>query len=272
MRGIDCRMSRAAVRSWLFVLLCGPFTIAAQPPAEPDPLDRLRSCMQANLPEQSLSQHVKLMSEDAGGGQQVLRARLYGVKSRRGLVDLMLSVEEPPDLAGARYLLLARQERDDMYVYLPAIDRVRRVIGGMRGQPLWGTDFSYEDLKHLQTVLSDVNAELKGQVVRGGRGMHQLVLHPAPEAESSYTRLELEVDAATCLIAEVRFFDESGLFKRMHSDVERFSQVDGRWVFGRVTMENLRSKTRSVLEVSKVRYDETVPARLFNPKTFQLAH
>ncbi len=269
MRGNLCRKSRAAISAWLGIALSSPFALAAQP-AETSPLETLRSCMQANLPEHSLSQQVKLISEDAGGGQQVLRARLYGVKSRRDLVDLMLSVEEPPDLAGARYLLLARENRDDMFVYLPAVDRVRRVIGGMRGQPLWGTDFSYEDIKHLQGVLSDAQAQWLGEVTRGGRSLHQLVLHPEADAESSYSRLELEVDKATCLVSELRFFDEAGLFKRMTSDVEKFTQVDGRWIFGRVTMENLRSNTRSVLELTNVRYDEKLPARLFHPKTFQL--
>lgn len=250
----------------LLLLFVGP--VLAQ---QSDPLPEIRTCIKANFPDRSFHQHVRLISEDAAGGEQVLEAELFGLETTNDQINLMLSVEQPQDLAGARYLLLAKPDKDDMYVYLPALDRVRRVVGGMRGQPLWGTDFSYEDIKHLQVVLSDADVVYLGQGQRDQRALHQLQIKPLATAESAYEKIEIDLDAQTCLIAEARFFDAAGPSKRLSTAADAYFQVADRWVSGRVDMENLRSQTRSRLELSQVVYDQKLSRQLFNPKTFFMA-
>ncbi len=239
--------------------------------AQTDPLIEIRACVEANFPARNFRQQVRLSSTDAAGGEQVLQARLYGVRGESSQLNLMLSVEQPQDLSGARYLLLSRSSRDDMYVYLPAMDRVRRIMGGMRGQPLWGTDFSYEDIKHLQAGLNKTQTRYLGAGSKAGRELHRLQVDPDPLAESGYQKIEIDLDVLTCLIVEARFFDDAGLSKRLSSATEAFRQVDGRWIFGDVRMQSLRNGTHSRLEVSEVVFDQSLPRTLFNPKTFYLA-
>ncbi len=234
-------------------------------------LEELRACALANLPETTFQQKVKLVSEDPSGGKRRLVADLYGMDAQHGRVSLMLSVDQPQDLSGSRYLLIEREQRDDMYVYLPAVGRTRRIMGGMRGQPLWGTDFSYDDIKQLQGVVLDASTELLGVGMSQQRPAHKLRIKPSMESESPYRRIEFELDDQTCLITEARFFDESGLIKRMQSKPADFRQVGQRWVFGHVTMENLRNATRSSIEMAEIVYDEKISRNLFNPKTFHLS-
>lgn len=231
-------------------------------------LTQLQSCMRENLPPSSFVQNLSLMSEDTAGGQQVLSGRLFGLRLASGAIDMMLSIDEPAGLEGARYLLVTSHGPEDMYVYLPAMDRVRRIIGAKRGQPLWGTDFSYEDIKQLHSVRSDSDIEWLGEQALDGRQAYAMALTPKPGAQSSYSRIELTVDGQTCLPLEVRFFDEAGLLKRMRSRVEDFHQIDGHWTIGSVSMRNVRQSTRSVLNLHKVRYSEGLSRELFDPETF----
>ena len=45
--------------------------------------------------------------------------------------------------------------RDGMFVYLPAVKRVRRVTGTFADGALMGTNFSYFDFKQLQNTFGD---------------------------------------------------------------------------------------------------------------------
>ncbi|MGJ8669648.1 MAG: outer membrane lipoprotein-sorting protein [Oceanococcus sp.] len=246
---------------------------AADPAIEQsvDEIATVRDCARANLPQTSFSQNIELTSWDAGGGKRSLVGQLFGVTDGEQRISLMMSVGEPQDLAGARYLLNRRGERDNMYVYLPAMSRTRRIMGGMKGQPLWGTDFSYEDIKHLQASLSEPDTEYLGTGQVAERTFHKLRVIPMAESESAYTSIEIDIDEQTCLLLGARFFDSSGVLKRMDSNPESFSQLGSRWVPGMVSIENLRSQTRSSLKMENYVFDEDLSNSYFNPKAFHLA-
>lgn len=240
--------------------------------AEAATLDEIRTCVRENWPQSNFSQQISLTSWDGGGSSSELVGELFGERSNTGRISLMLKIEAPQDLNGARYLLNRRNQRDQMYVYLPALRKTRRIVGGMKGQPLWGTDFSYEDIRHLQTAMSETQMELLGAGELEERAVHQLKVVPDVDAESPYKYLEMDIDQQTCVPLQVRFFDTSGELKRMQVAVEKLHNAQGRWLVSEVSMDNLRGHTRSKLNLSKYRFDTKLSASLFNPKTFHLAN
>ena len=270
--------SRISLLYWFVIMgLIGLSPAALADPAQPlDVADAksakfedIRNCVRANLPLTSFRQRVVLRSHDANNGERKLIADLFGeTQAASGLLNLMLSVEQPADLAGARYLLNERADRDDMYVYLPAMERTRRINASVRGQPLWGTDFSYEDIKHLQSAYSDINAQYLGDASLRERPVYQLLVEPPEQAQSSYRKIEVDIDQQTCLLLEARFFDSVGISKRMHSDPARFSRLGERWLAGFVSIEDLQNKNRTSMEFSDVVYDEEISKTHFNPSSF----
>lgn len=253
----------------MLCLACLPAQLLA---AQVRDLEQIRSCVRGNLPERSFSQKIVLKSWDAGGGSRELIGELFGERPGVERISLMLRIDGPADLAGARYLLNRRQVRDDMYVYLPAINKTRRITGGMKGQPLWGTDFSYEDIRHLQGSLSESEIEQLGDGLLSGRSVHQLRITPSGEAESAYSYLDMDVDQQSCLPLQVRFYDSSGMVKKMDVPADKIQQHDQRWVIAEVDMLNLRSQTRSSLRLSAYDFDAELSRSHFNPKTFHLAN
>ncbi|ORE88698.1 hypothetical protein ATO7_02445 [Oceanococcus atlanticus] len=244
--------------------------LAAEPATRT--LQDIQACVQNNLPSTSLRQKVELKSTDPAGGRRELGAYLYALQDARQRLNLMLTVQSPPDLAGARYLLVEKADFDDIYVYLPAVRKTRRVMGAMRGQPLWGTDFSYEDLKYLQDGFGGHNTEHLGNGQSAGRAVHHLRIEPDAAAQSAYQSIEIDLDQRTCLLLEARFFDAAGLSKRMTSDPTQFSQVGESWVAGFVTMYDFSTETQSTMSLSEVVYDESFSRNRFNPQTFHLVN
>lgn len=234
----------------------------------PSTLEELRSCLSANMPAQSLVQQVRLRSSDAAGGR-TLGARVYGMRLHEETA-VMIKVEAPIDMSGSRYLVIAGPRRDAMYMYLPAIERTRRIVGSMAGQSLWGTDFSYEDVKLLRGLLLHGDSALETGVEWEGRPALQIQVVPTGDADSDtqYSKVDLIIDGASCVVVSGRFFDDAGPVKNMWVDPADLSQVDGRWMARKVHLKSLRESSKSELIIDEVEFDKDLPARLFDPRSF----
>src|SRR6185437_8507926 len=89
--------------------------------------DQVLTCMRANVPTAVRSEDVSLVSFDRSGAPRTMRGALFARRDG-GLVRVMLDIKEPADLSGAAYL--AREVpggTQEIYMYLPALGKVRRV-------------------------------------------------------------------------------------------------------------------------------------------------
>ena len=240
-------------------------TAQAEESAKPMDLDSLRACMAANLPAQSLFQEVRLVARDAAGARE-LQARVYGMKLNEE-VAVMIDVRAPADMSGSRYLVVSGQDSDAMYLYLPALNRTRRVVGSMAGQSLWGTEFSYEDVKLLRGLMTHGEVSME-HVQWQQRPAHRLLVRPQSTDQSAYTLVKLTVDAATCVVVAASFEDEAGAVKSMEVPLEDLVQVDEHWWARRVIVNSQRRNASSELIVDDYSFDPELRARLFDPRTF----
>lgn len=232
-------------------------------------VDSVRDCMKANLPERSIEQDIKLASVDRGGSERRLDARLYWQRDEESRVQANIRVSAPPDLAGSSYLLLEKESRDDLYMYLPATQRSRRIVGSMMAQPVWGTDLSYEDVKRLQGIVDDGQVSRLPDAEVQGRAVFQLKLVPAVEEESPYREMILSVDQETCVVIHGEFFEAGpDPVKRLTADPTKLTREQDRWYPQMIRMVDLRDDSHTTLEVIKVTFDPDLPSRLFSSQSF----
>ncbi|MEN8720489.1 MAG: outer membrane lipoprotein-sorting protein [Oceanococcaceae bacterium] len=236
-------------------------------PADAESLER---CLKQNLPRQSLVQEMRLVAHDASGSRD-LSLKVYGMRLEHE-VAVMISVREPVDMRGSRYLVISGREVDAMYMYLPALGRTRRIVGSMAGQSLWGTDFSYDDVKLVRGLLWQGDSTFDPTARWNTRPAVKVNITPlaANAEEATYDRVELVVDAATCVIVSGQFFDSAGLVKTLEVQPEDLEQVDDRWMARKVHVRSPRRNSHSELIVENLLFDEDLRARLFDPRTFMI--
>lgn len=251
--------------------------LAAQPAAAAplETIEEIRACMRSNLPERTSRQRVVLKARDRAGGERVLEARLHWKRFRRDLPRVRIRVDDPPDMRGASFLLI-EQERgreSEMYVYLPAAQRVRRIPAKSTSDQLWGTDFSYDDVRQLQWIAGEgAHRRLEdGEVA--GRPSYVLELPLEPEEASSYQRIVVFVDHRTCVVLRTEFYERGGEPRKVLSaDPESLFQEGERWLAREVEMVDLRDQTTSWLRIVEVENDVELPDRLFNPTFLDRGH
>ena len=256
---------KARMRLAAVMLAAMPTTLAFAD----EPLDAVLSCMRANVPQSVQIKEVELTAVDRVGSKRVLRGRLYGQREKEQL-RTSLKIAAPPDLAGAAYLLREKGDGDEMYMYVPALQRVRRITGTGSDGSLWGTDLSYGDVKQINNAFSTGGGKLQGQGEFGGRAVHHLDLTPEASEDSRFTRIKVWVDRKTCVSLRADFMEGQNVGKRWEADPASLQQAGKHWYAADGMMRDLKEGTQTRLRVLGVSSDVDLAGRFFNPQTFYL--
>ena len=124
----------------------------------------------------------------------------------------MVRFSAPSDMKGTRVLVLSRQQ---MWVYLPAYRKVRRVASHVKQQGFMGTTYSDEDMSTTQfggVYSATVTSETDGAI--------ELRLKPKAGAETGYAHAEMSVRKDIMLPSEIRYFSEDGQHLKTESRTE----------------------------------------------------
>lgn len=265
MKGIVTRGWRGLAVALLWVA----FAPSAQ--AAGEPLQPVLDCMRANVPQTLQIKEVELTAVDRTGGTRVLKGRLYGSREKER-VRSMVKINAPVDLAGASYLLRERESGDEMYVFVPALNKVRRMTGASLDGTLWGTDLSYGDVKQLSNAFSSGQVAYEKADKLGVRPVHVLLTRSTPEQPSRFDQVRSWVDAKTCVVLQAEFLEKGAVRKRLSVEPKAVKQSGTHWYASSALMSDLQQNTRTILKVVGVSSGVDLADRYFNPKTFYIGN
>jgi hypothetical protein len=161
------------------------------------------------------------------------------------------------------YLIIDNRDRpNDQFVYLNSRRRVRRV--NLRGENLFGTDFSFEDV--VPKELQDSTYRRLPDAVVQGVPVYVVEAIPKPEAESDYSRILIHVETRHHVPIEVHYWDTAGVeVKRLWAERESIQQFGVVWMPMRATVRHLLRESQTRLQVDRV-----VPDPELGPAAFDL--
>jgi hypothetical protein len=172
----------------------------------------------------------------------------------------------PEDIAGTGLLSVSKPVGEaDQWLYLPALDRVRRIAGDRKGGRFVGSDLYFEDLQE-RAVGSDRH-RLLGEEAVAGVNCQILESTPVSPDNSVYVRRVSWVDPQTLVVLRVDYFerDERRPAKRWLS-VQR-KRTQSIWTTTESVMTNLESGHETRLLVERAQYNRKLPARLFSARS-----
>ena len=240
---------------------------AAAGPAE----DKLMACMRANIPQTLRIQEFDLSATDRAGSTRLLRGRLFA-KSENDKLRAMLRLVAPADVSGASYLLREGEKSDEMYVFLPALNKTRRIMGGAGDGPLFGTDLSYADIKQVQNAFSGSTPKIDGKEKIDNRPVTVVGVVPTPESASRYSRIRAWIDDASCVALKVDFMEGAAPRKRLTAPVAAIAKAGEYWYVNESTMTDLKLGTRTQLKITGVKSGEDLANRYFDSRNFFLGN
>ncbi len=182
----------------------------------------------------------------------------FGRKTKGGETRTLLYSSED-DRKAARALLLQRPGQSDrMYVSDGTHGRVRPFSTGGGSQPLFGSDFSYEDFRvHFA---DDFRIEVLGEDRINGESCRVLRLRPM---SGPYEVIITWLSTDRPVVIRMDYFDRRGLLKRYRAKVRRIRREFDTWVTMEDEMLNLRTGSRTTRRIRNILVDIQVPDDVF---------
>lgn len=234
---------------------------------------KVLDCMRGNVPSALRVQDIELTTTDRSDGTRTLRGKIFAIREADddgGQVRAMLRVYAPENLAGAAFLMREAANISDqgMYVYLPAVRRVRRITGEFADGALLGTDFSYQDFRQLQNGFQGLKSTLEAPEVLDQLPVYVLLSVPERGSPSGYSRIRTWVDQKTCVPRKAEFYKGQTLQKRLEVSAAAIKQSNEHWYPSEVSIRDLVAGTGSQLRVLGVESGGKLPPGTFSPTLF----
>ncbi len=202
---------------------------------------------------------------DRAGTRRVRELITYRVEQAKGEYASLARFLAPADIAGTGLLSLDRADgSSEQWLYLPAMDRVRRVASDRKGGRFVGSDLYFEDLQTRKPE-ADNHRLLGGETLDGVAG-EVVDGVPVDPTRSVYRRRQLWIDPQTALVMRIDFFekDDSKASKRWLLTTRQ--RVQGYWAPIDSRTLDLATGNETRLVAQTIKFDRKLPARLFTSR------
>lgn len=244
-----------------------PFVVSAAEPASMS-IDAISACMSANIVDRGSLRDFEINAVDREGKSTSLKVKVFWKPTKEADERMTLQVVAPDSFAGTSYLVVNSEQAQQVYMYLPALDRVQSVTGGDATQTLWGTDFTFADVKQVQGVLLDGETKRLADATVSERAAYVLDT-VTDEAQTGYSHVKSYVDQTSCTLLKTELFAGGETpAKVLEADLTTLLQVEPYWLMLGYTMRDLNSGTHTDLKLSDVFLLERLPESLFTPEGF----
>lgn len=205
-------------------------------------------------------------------GQQRERRSTGLIKLQPNGVDskLVVRFSTPADIKGTSFLQVEHIDGDDdLWIYLPALKKSRRLVASNKKDSFVGSDFSYGDIS-LPRVDQYRHTRLRTEQV-DGFDCHVVESVPANDtvrANSGYSKKVTWVRSDNFVEAKVEYYDLAGRLWKTQT-VSRHELVEpqkARWFPLQREMTNHQTGHRTVISMGKVMPGIPIPDETFTTR------
>ena len=189
----------------------------------------------------------------------------YRISKGRGESATLIRFLEPQDIAGTGLLSITNADgSNEQSLYLPAMDRVRRIASDRKGGRFVGSDIYYEDLQERPP--SQDRHRILGREAVGGTPLTVLESTPVNAADSVYKKRVSLIDPQTLLAHRIDYFERDDGVPSKRWEMLASKRVQGYWTVTDSRVTDLATGHSTRLVVDAIKYDRKLPGRLFTPK------
>lgn len=215
---------------------------------------------------------VDLISAD---GQKRVRTTTTATKLQANGVDYDRVVRflEPSDIRGTATLLVEHAAADDdIWIYLPALKKTRRLVSSNKKDSFVGTDFSYGDV--IGHRVSNWQHQSRADESVDGNPCYVVESLPANDdvkSSSGYSKRRSWIRKDNFVMVKAETWDVAGRpFKSMHfTDVRRVDAGHAKWWPMTQEATNLQTGHKTVIRFSNFKLEPNIGDDLFTTRSIE---
>lgn len=260
--------SKGAAGIRAFALGLGLALTSAVSPVLAQDVNAIVNSIDARPTGKTSTANMTLTLFDKRGNKRV--RELKALSKDQGNHDAMsLTFEAPLEVAGSAFLSLnyTGGKASDAWLFLPSLNKTRRVAQSNQSDSFMGSDFSYSDI--IGTDTNDWTYTLEGSEAVDGKDCFVLTAKPKSNSvvsETGYTSRRIWVRKDSYYVVRGQFTTKSGQVKLMSAKGLR--TVSGIWTPKSITMATTKGgkiQTHSTISFGNVKYNVALSDAKFKP-------
>lgn len=186
----------------------------------------------------------------------------------RGKTHSLVVIREPVKDRGIATLKV----NENIWNYLPKIDRVIKVPASMMSGSWMGSHFTNDDLIKESTFEDDYNATISYEGARTGRKVYELTFVPRPDAAVVWGKVVMVMQQENLAPIEATYYDEAGaLIRTIRFDELR--PVGARVIPMRLTLQPEDKPDESTVIVYRdIVFDVKIEESFFSLQSLKARH
>lgn len=200
---------------------------------------------------------------DPGHAPRIRQMYVYGRDRGGGENASLIRFVAPADISGTGMLTIDHAgDNTDQWVYLPALDRARRIASSRKGGRFVGSDLFYEDLRDRE-VSMDRHRLLRKEKFQGVM-CDVLESIPRDPDNSVYSKRISWIYPAALIALRVDFYERGKPQPVKRSVVHKIEKIQGYWTVMDSTVTDLVSGHQTRMQIQKIVYDRGLPDNFFS--------
>jgi len=179
----------------------------------------------------------------------------------------IIRFRSPADVEGTGMLIFDYEEQnDDMWIYMPALRKTRRIVSTEKSKSFMGSEFSNGDMS--APSMEDFNSRLAGTETINGIPCWKLELIPLDadiEDEFGFSKKITWIGKEDYVTRKAEYYDLDGeLWKVMTaSGIKNIDPAAKKYLATRMEMDNIQSGRKSVFIMDKIQFNPRVSEDYF---------
>jgi len=176
----------------------------------------------------------------------------------------------PPDVKGTVSLLVEHSEADDdIWIYLPALKKVRRLVASNKRDSFVGTDFSYGDV--IGHRVGEWEHKLMKEEIVDGQAAYVIGSLPKSDtvkANTGYSRRVSWIRKDNFYTVKGEFWDEAGqpVKHAVFKDIQLVDPARNKWQAMHLEAHNLQSGHRTIIKLENFKVNQAVKDEFFTTR------
>lgn len=235
-------------------------------------LDQTRQLNQTTRKWSDRVQRLQLRIVDRRGGERRRDLVIYLKKYPEDRNRTTVFFQSPPEVKGVGFLQWADPHgKDEQWLYLPELKRVRQISSSAKHESFVGTDFSYDDLAIMSQISDWTETDARTNLLRDEpvdeHPCHVIEFTPAGK-DLNYGRVLAWLRADDLVMVRFEMYDKKGqLVKQLTlGDIRVVGAIPTAF---HMEMKNVQAGSHTVVDFTEVKYDTDIDDGMFTQRSLE---
>lgn len=212
--------------------------------------------------------------------EMALTLKIYDAKGRERIRQIttaskkfgeinktIIKFTAPADIKGTAMLIYDYENKDDdMWIYMPALRKTRRIVSSEKGKSFMGSEFTNADMS--KPNMEDFDYKILSTETYKGHSCWKIETTCKSEDiedENGYSKKIAWIEKATYLCHRIEFHDLAGELYKIQSIEQYKKQLNGKYFAFYMKMENKQNDRKSVMTINKFQIGSKLTESRFTP-------